>query len=135
MIKWTPQKLGIRLHCCVCQISTDKQSEGLTIQREGGVGGGVLVSVVVNGGTGPQRRENNSCGQDGIVSEKSGRRFTSLTFSESGHILDTLPRRPLTSKHTTPPTTQRPIRATKHGGEGSVQIKHKEPRDSGGGSV
>ncbi len=76
MIKWTPQKLGIRLHCCVCQISTDKQREGLTIQSEGGVvreGGDSLVSVV-NQGTGAEGRENNSCGQDGFVSESEALR-------------------------------------------------------------
>lgn len=86
MIKWTPQKLGIRLHCCVCQISTDKQREGLTIQSEGGVngerGGWSLVSVV-NRGTGAERRENNSCGQDGIVLESepyTGRSLASTSL-------------------------------------------------------
>lgn len=62
-----------------------------------GRGGGYSLVSVVNRGTGAERRENNSCGQDGIVSERepyTGRSLaaTSLLspFSESSRILDTL---------------------------------------------
>lgn len=72
MIKWTPQKLGIRLHCCVCQISTDKQREGLTIQSEGGVngeggGGGVIHwSVWLIGGLGQRGEKTTAVDRMGL---------------------------------------------------------------------
>lgn len=60
MIKWTPQKLGIRPHCCVRQISTDKQREGLTIQRERGGEGGIFTGRGGGGGWGGQRGEKTT---------------------------------------------------------------------------
>lgn len=71
MIKWTPQKLGIRLHCCVCQISTDKQREGLTIQSEGGVNGEGEVwvirwSVWLNGGLGQRGEKTTAVDRMGL---------------------------------------------------------------------
>lgn len=98
MIKWTPQKLWIRLHCSECQRSADKQREGLPIQSEGGVhreGGYSLVSVV-NQGTGAEKRKQQlwtgwDCFRDRVLHwQKSGKHFTSLTFSESTRFLDTL---------------------------------------------
>lgn len=78
----------------MCQISTDKQREGLTIQSEGGVKG-KPVSVVDGGG-------GNSCGQDGIVVERVRRTLAgvwqALHFSHlllrAARILDTLLQQP-----------------------------------------
>lgn len=101
MIKWRAQKLGIRLHYCECQISTDKQRAGLTIQREGAVteeceAEGYSVVSVVNWGVGAEERKQqlwagwDCCREAASHWQTSGNHLTFLTFTFLDPLLQLL---------------------------------------------